>query len=289
MIERTIRTDRLEVAYLEEGDGPLVLLLHGFPDNAHTWVHQIPALANAGYRAVAPFLRGYAPTENPEGGYYDLATLVEDAASFIRAIDDGPAFVVGHDFGAVTTYGLCNAHPDLVQRAVAMAVTHPAIAPRFIGSYDQARRSFYIFFFQIPYLPEASVEVNDFAFIERLWRDWSPGFDPTEHLKSVRETFSQPGAVKAAIDYYRTFFNPNRNDPALGATQTALSQPVALPTMTMFGLNDGALDPMFGEMADELFTGEYERVMVPNAGHFLHLEQPDTVNAAILRWISARP
>lgn len=283
-----MKTDRLDVAYLEEGEGPLALLIHGFPDNAHTWTHQMTALAEAGYHAVAPFLRGYAPTENPSDGYYDLATLVEDAASIVRALNgDAPAFVVGHDFGAVTVYGLCGAHPDLVKRAVAMAVTHPAIAPRFIGSFDQAKRSFYMFFFQIPYLPEAAVAMNDFAFIEGLWRDWSPGLDATEHLASVKRTLAEPGVIEAAINYYRTFFDPSRCDPALEATRSAMALPIATPTMTMFGLDDGCLDPSFSEWADEMFTGEYERVMIEKAGHFLHLEQPDEVNAAILRWLAA--
>src|SRR5262249_48630939 len=117
----------LEFAYLEEGAGPLVLLLHGFPDTARSWSHQIRALAAAGYRAVAPYLRGYPPSEIPRDGFYDKGTLVADIAALIRALGGGaPAHIVGQDWGASITYNLLAALPELIRRAVVMAVSHPS-------------------------------------------------------------------------------------------------------------------------------------------------------------------
>lgn len=287
MKEGSVRANGVEFAYLEDGSGPLVLLLHGFPDNAHTWAGQIEALAGAGYRAAAPFLRGYPPTEIPANGFFDTATLAEDVAALVQALGDESAFVVGHDWGAMAAYGLCAAHPELVRRAVAMAVPHPAVGPRFIGSYDQAKRSFYLFLFQVPLLPEAAVPLNDYEFIERLWSDWSPGLHAPEHVASVKRTLSQPDALEAAIGYYRALFDASRRDPAAEKTRAAMMGPIDVPVMTMFGLDDGCLDPAFAAYADELFTGPYERVMLPGAGHFLHLDHPEEVGKAILRWFAA--
>ncbi len=122
-----VHANGLDFAYLEQGSGPVVLMLHGFPDTAHTWSHQMPALAAAGYRVVAPFLRGYYPTAIPANGYCDKATLATDVAELIRALGGGePAHLVGQDWGASVSYAVLAAFPQLVRRAVVMAVPHPA-------------------------------------------------------------------------------------------------------------------------------------------------------------------
>lgn len=288
MREGRVRAAGIEFAYLEEGEGPLVLLLHGFPDDARTWSHQMPELAAAGYRAVAPYLRGYPPTEIPAGGYYDSATLARDARELIRALGGGePALVVGHDWGALATYGLVAAFPESVRRAVAMAVPHPGGAAEFLSSYDQIRRSFYIWFFQLPGLPEMTVGADGLAFVERLWRDWSPGLDDPEHLAGVKRTLSAPGALEAALAYYRALFDPARADPSLEDTRRAASRRTAVPTLVAFGGEDGCLGAEFVHAGDAMFTGEYRVEVVPGCGHFLHRERPDEVTRLILRWIGA--
>ncbi|MGH8026661.1 MAG: alpha/beta fold hydrolase, partial [Pseudoxanthomonas sp.] len=169
----------LRFAYLEAGQGPLILLLHGFPDNAHTWERQMPVLAAAGYRVVAPFLRGYPPTEVPRGGYFDLATLATDVKCLVEALnEDQPCHLVGQDWGAAICYAVMAAYPEWIERAMVMAVPHPVEVRRTLKkSPRHALRSFHWSLFQLPWLPEALCRANDYAFIEFLWRLWSPAYD----------------------------------------------------------------------------------------------------------------
>lgn len=285
MRDRTVKANGIEFAYLEEGDGPLVLLLHGFPDDARTWSTQMPALAGAGYRAVAPFLRGYPPTEVPPNGCYDAATLTADVKGLIDALGDGPAFLIGHDWGAMATYNVAAAFPEAVRRAVAMAVPHPAAMAGLATDVAQIQRSFYIFFFQLPNLAEVAVPANDFAFIEHLWRHWSPGLDDPEQLANVKETLGRPGAVEAAVGYYRALFDPGRWDPALADVRAAAARPIAVPTLYLQGADDGCLDPAYARAADAMFTGEYRIEVLPGCGHFLHRERVDEVNRLVLDWL----
>ena len=162
MTMNTINANGLTFAYLEEGHGPLVLMLHGFPDTAHTWSHQMASLAAAGYRVIAPFLRGYPPTDIPHNGYYDKATLVRDVAALIGALSEGePVYLVSQDWGAITAYGVVAAYPELVRRAVVMAVPHPAEVNKSLLLPKHVQRSFHWWFFQLPNLPEKALPEND--------------------------------------------------------------------------------------------------------------------------------
>jgi len=176
MKQAEMTANGLRFAYLEQGEGPLVLLLHGFPDNAWTWERQMPVLAAAGYRIIAPFLRGYPPSEIPAGGYYDLATLATDIRCLIEGLNHGrPCLLVGQDWGAAIGYGLLAAYPESVRRAVILAVPHPVEVRRTLKrSARHAVRSFHWFLFQLPGLPEWLCRTRDFAFIEWLWKLWSP-------------------------------------------------------------------------------------------------------------------
>lgn len=169
----SVPANGLDFGYLAAGpqDGPLALLLHGFPDSAHSWRHLMPDLAAAGYRAVAPFMRGYAPTSVPEDGAYQSGALAADAVALHEALGGGPdAVVVGHDWGAFATYGAVNAAPDRWRKAVVMSVPPVSVMTNAFLDYEQLRRSFYIFVFQTPL---AEVALGR-AFVEGLWRDWSP-------------------------------------------------------------------------------------------------------------------
>lgn len=288
MREGRVRANGIEFAYLEDGEGPLVLLLHGFPDDAMSWSHQIPAVAAAGYRAVAPYLRGYPPTEAPAGGYYDGATLAADLRGLVEALGEGdPAFVVGHDWGANMAYTATAAFPALFRRAVTMAVPHPVALARIGGDYDQLRRSFYVWFFQLPGLPEAALAENDFTLVERLWRDWSPGIRHDEQVAIVKRTLAQPGAAEAALAYYRAIFNPNRWDPALAQVRASSAHPIEVPTLYLHGADDGCISAEFAHGAEALFTRVYRVEILAGCGHFLHRERPAEVNRLILEWFGA--
>ena len=217
-----IQVRGLNFAYLEQGEGPLIMLLHGFPDNAQTWSHQMPALAAQGYRVIAPYLRGYPPTDLGEGGFYDKATLVADVAALIQAFGAGkPCHLVGQDWGAIIGYGVLAAYPELIARAVLMAVPHPGQVTQSLVDAKHIQRSFHWWFFQMPDLPEKALAANNLAFIDYLWNYWTTeGYQDDAHMRSVKETLTQPGVLAATLGYYRAMFDAAKADPALADSST---------------------------------------------------------------------
>ena len=281
-----ITANGLRFAYLEQGEGPLVLLLHGFPDNAYSWEHQMPVLAEAGYRVVAPFLRGYPPTGIPTGGYFDLATLATDIKCLIEALNAGqPSYLVGQDWGAAISYAVLAAYPEWVERAVILAVPHPTEVRRTIRrSPKHALRSFHWFLFQLPWLPEALCRANNFVFIEFLWKLWSPAYDDRTHVAQIKRMLAQPAAMEATLAYYRAMMNPNKADPALADIAARLGNPTTTPTRAVCGARDMRKE-MLGRQ-QYLFDGPYEWGIVEGAGHFLHREKPAEVSASIIDWLT---
>ncbi|MGH9005868.1 MAG: alpha/beta fold hydrolase, partial [Acidimicrobiia bacterium] len=175
----------LSAGDLEDRTKPLALCLHGFPDSAWTWRHLLPSLAAAGYRAVAPWMRGYAPTTVPADGHYQSAVLGLDACALHEALGGGDdAVLIGHDWGAFAAYAAAH-HGTPWRRVVTLAVPPPATITSGFLTYDQLRRSWYMFLFQHP-LAELAVPMDDLAFIERLWADWSPGYDASADLPHVK-------------------------------------------------------------------------------------------------------
>lgn len=287
--QRRVAVHGLDMAYLAAGSedpvAPLVVLLHGFPDNAYTWEHQFGALAAAGYRVAAPFLRGYPPSEIPVGGYYDLATLATDIAWFIEALNrDEPAFLVGQDWGAAISYGVLAAYPERVQRAVILAVPHPAQVRRTLRrSPRHAIRSFHWFLFQLPGLPEWLCRVRDHAFLEWLWWLWSPDYQDRDHVARIKRMMDEPGAVEASLAYYRALLRRDRQDPKLGDVRARLARTIPVPTRVACGSRDMRREMLEGQR--EFFAADYEWQVVEGAGHFLHRERPDEVNRLILEWL----
>jgi len=283
-----VTANSLRFAYLEMGRGPLVLLLHGFPDNAWSWEHQMPALAAAGYRVVAPFLRGYPPSEIPAQGYYDRATLAEDVKCLIEALNGGePAFLVAQDWGAAISYGVLGAYPQWIKRAVILAVPHPVAVQRMLRrSPKHVLRSFHWFLFQLPRFPEWLLRARNFAFLEFLWRLWSPSYRDQAHVAQIKQMMAQPGALEASLAYYRAMLRPERQDPGLADLRARLDQPTPVPTLVLCGSHDMRREMI--ERQREFFTGEYEWNLVTGAGHFLHREQPEAVNGLILRWLGSK-
>jgi len=288
MQTRQAAANGLRFSFLEDGPaaGPLVLLLHGFPDNALTWERQIPVLAAAGYRVVAPWLRGYPPTEIPTGGYYDRATLVMDAKALIETLNDGkPCFLVGQDWGAAIGYGLLAAFPELVRRAVILAVPHPGqVRLTLRKSPKHALRSFHWFLFQLPVIPEILCRANGYAFLETLWKLWSAAYDDHAHVAGIRRQMATPGALTASLAYYRAMFGTRHADPALADVRGRLDRKIAVPTRVLCGARDMRKEMLEGQR--RWFAGPYAWGTVEGAGHFLHREQPDAVNREILDWFS---
>jgi len=285
MREGRVQANGLDFAYLTEGSGPLLLCLHGFPDNAWSWERQIPAFAAAGYRVVAPFLRGYAPTAVPADGWYDRATLAADVRALVEALGNGPAVIVGQDWGAAITYGAIAAFPELFARAVVMAIPHPAMIRESLTSPRQVHRAFHWWFFQLPHIPEMAVAADDFAFIDYLWEYWSsPGHDDRAHIARVKRSLAGEGSLAAAIGYYRAALDPTKQDPALADLRARLEQPIAVPTFALCGGDDIRADVM--ERQKQHFTGPYTYRVIPGCGHFLHRERPAEVTRAVLDWLA---
>lgn len=279
-----------EFGYLQAGrpGAPLALCLHGFPDSAHTWRHLLPTLADQGYHAVAPFLRGYAPTSVPDDGAYQVGALVADAVALHDALGaDERAVLIGHDWGAIAAYGTIAFAPDRWRRAVTIAVPPPAsVAAGFLG-FQQLKRSFYIFLFQTP-LAEAAVAAGDLAFIDELWRDWAPGYQGSADAARAKDCLREPARLTAAIGYYRALLDPSRHLPRYAAEQAAAdSGGGTCPVLYLHGSGDGCLGAELTAGALRYLPAGSRLDLLDRAGHFLHLEQPDRVNSLIMAWLSA--
>jgi len=286
--QRAVTVNGLQFSYFDEGpaDGPLALCLHGFPDTAHTWRFLLPELADAGFHAVAPFLRGYAPTEIPPDGRYQIGAVARDANMLHDVLGGtGDAVIIGHDWGALTAYAAVAHQPQRWRRAVTAAVPPTASIGMSLFTYAQLQRSWYTFFFQSP-LAELALPLDDFAFIDGLWRDWSPGYDATWDVARVKESIGDPEHITAAISYYRAMYNPELLDPDLAGEQDAAFLPTPKPTLYLHGRNDGCM--LLSSIGNPLdFLAEGSRVeVVDDAGHFMNVERPEVVNRLILEFLA---
>lgn len=287
--ERKVRASNLNFHVLEMGTGPLVLCLHGFPDTAHSFRHQMPMLAAAGYHVVAPFMRGYAPSEPAPDGRYDSPVLSADALALIEALGAKDAIIFGHDWGAVAAYGAAAAAPDRVSKLVTAAVPYGSgFFQALVTNYAQQRRSWYMFFFQTA-IAEAAVRHNDFAFLEEMWADWSPGWRwAPDDMEALKRCFRAKGTLEAALGYYRATLGPFLKMPANpGQLAAAMSQPINVLSMIIQGRDDGCIGVELLEGMAALFPRGLRTEVVPGAGHFVHQERPELCNKLILDFLKS--
>jgi len=274
-------------------DGRLVLCLHGFPDSAHGWRRLAPRLAGAGHRVVAPFMRGYAPTAIPADGDYHVGALVSDALAVHAALgapDD--AVLVGHDWGAFASNSVA-AYPDSPFKTVISMAVPPiaAISEAKFGMLRtakmgliQLRMSWYILYFQLPALPERTLR----RVIGRLWRDWSPrGTDVAADVATTLAALPTPAHRGAAVGYYRAITHPGAVIPPYVQFNSYIQELPRIPILYLHGEQDGAMQVGYTEqLAGMLPSGSAVRT-VAGAGHFLQVDQPEAVAAAILRYLRA--
>jgi pimeloyl-ACP methyl ester carboxylesterase len=261
--------------YVEAGAGPLVILLHGFPEFWYAWRKQIPALAAAGYRVVAPDMRGYNLSGKPEGiASYGTRLLVEDVANLIRSCGEERAFIVGHDWGAGVAWAFAMAHPEMTRRLAVLNGPHPERLLAAFKDIEQLFKSWYMFFFQIPWLPELVSGLDGYARWLRTLRDEPLVKDAFTHadLAVYAEAFAQPGAVTAMINYYRAVFRPSL------APQVAR---IDTDTLILWGEQDPHLGRDLAQ-PDPKRVPNARVVYFPDASHWILHERPERVNELLL-------
>ncbi|MDQ1504130.1 MAG: hypothetical protein QOD57_1857 [Actinomycetota bacterium] len=284
-----VEANGLQFHYLEAGQGPLALCLHGFPDSPFSYRYLMPALAQAGYRAVVPYMRGYAPTQVP-ARYCTTTDLAADVAALRQAFKgDDKAVLIAHDWGTVAAYGAAQLEPTAWRRIVIMNVPPLLVVGQMMFQYPQIKREFYWWFFQM-HASNDAVRADDFKFIDGIWADWSPGYNAQADLPHAKDCLRDPANLDAALGYYRTFFNPDRfmSPPMIEEQGKTWGKPITQETLYLHGSQDG----LFPLDADGLkrvppFIGpRSQAVMVDGVGHFMLVEKPQNVNNHILGFIA---
>jgi pimeloyl-ACP methyl ester carboxylesterase len=267
--------------YVEAGEGPLVVLLHGFPEFWFSWRFQIPALAAAGFRVVAPDMRGYNLSDKPKGVEgYALERLARDVECLIGALGEERAVVVGHDWGGIVAWAVAMLHPERVERLAILNVPHPERFSRGLRTPRQLVKSSYAFFFQIPWLPERVLRAGDFALVRSVFRNdpvRSGTFDE-EDIDRYVEALSRPGALTAAINYYRALA---RRAPTLARK---LRRRIGAPVMVIWGQRDLFLVPELAR-PDPALVPDARVERLPDASHWVQQDRPERVNALLLDFL----
>jgi len=265
--------------YVEAGEGPLVVLLHGFPEFWYGWRLQIQSLAAAGFRVVAPDMRGYNLSSRPDAvAAYETGKLSDDVQGLIHERGAETAMLVGHDWGGTAAWATAMIHPEVVDRLAILNAAHPRKLSQGLHHPDQLRRSWYFFFFALPDLPESVVQANNWHFFRHFLHDADPAFTDEEMARYV-EAWSQPGAATGMINYYRSSVRQSK-----GADATL--RPISAPTLVIWGQDDGYLGPDLAE-PDHDDVPNLDRVeRLPDASHWVHHDQPERVNQLLAEFFA---
>ncbi|MEM8860766.1 MAG: alpha/beta hydrolase [Chloroflexota bacterium] len=282
--EGTIKANGLEFAYFELGEGPPVFCFHGYPDTAHTWVLTMRALSQLGYRVISPFMRGYYPTEIPKDDEYSAVELGQDVLALIQAFGYEQAIVIGHDWGAMAAYSAANQNPTAISKMITVAIPHPrALQPSLRGLW-KAR---HFIGYQIRWYALWRHKRNVSDQITDIFKRWSPDWNYSYNdVIPIVEAMSQPGRIEAALGYYWSFGADQRGERNKRLRRTVFKK-TEVPTLTIVGANDGALDPAQMKNTPAAFTGPYSFEILPSCGHFLHQEKPDEFHHLVTEFLGA--
>ena len=275
---------RFHIAEAGPVDGPLVLLLHGFPEFWWSWRSQLVALGAAGFHAVAPDLRGYGASDKPPRGY-DLYTLSDDVEGLVRALGARDAHLVGHDWGGMLGWTTATLHPRVVRTLSVLSIPHPLRMRAGLRSRRQARASSYIAGFQVPRVPERRLREGELV-SELLHRWGGPGFPDPETDRRCREAMAVPAVAHCALEYYRWAVRSQAR-PDGRRFAAAMRAGVEAPVLQLHGALDGCILPETVLGSGDWARGGYELRVLAGVGHFPHQEVPTTVNAALLERVRA--
>jgi len=274
---------RLHYAECGPENDELVILLHGFPECWYSWRYQLPLLGQR-YHAVAPDMRGFNLSDKPLGKRnYIVDLLVKDVLNLIRYFDKEKAAIVSHDWGAVVGWALASRNPEVVTRLVAMQVPPPACW-RANFTLKQLMASWYMFFFQLPKIPESWARANDFARIDKMYRvtTFRPGAFSTEDIAVYKEALRQPGALTSTVNYYRAnVFKSLFRRRVEGQDQRAIK----VPTLFIYGEHDMAVLPSTVHNLQRFIDAPYRELRIPDSGHWVQNEAVDEVNQALVEFL----
>jgi pimeloyl-ACP methyl ester carboxylesterase len=270
---RRVEGDGVELAVLEEGVGPAVVLLHGFPDSSHVWRHQLPALVGAGFRVIAPDLRGFGESDRPEEvEAYSLLHSLADVVAVLDALGVGRAHVVGHDWGAGVAWAVAAFAPDRVERLVAMSVGHPAAQRE--PTVEEREKAWYMLLFQFEGVAEELLRRDDW----QLFREWTRGNGDLErHVLDL----ARPGALTAALNWYRANVQPARE---IGPRREFPA--VAAPTLGIWSSGDDYLTERPMLHSEQHVTGPWRYERIEGASHWLQLDAAERVNQLLLEFLA---
>ncbi|RAY14838.1 alpha/beta hydrolase [Actinomadura craniellae] len=271
----------------EAGEGPLVLLLHGFPECWWSWRHQLVSLAGAGFRAAAVDLRGYGGSDKPPRGY-DLVTLAGDAARLVRALGEANATIVGHDWGGLLAWTTAVYHPKVVQRLVAVSAPHPLrLRQSVVGApRRQGWATRHGFGFQVPLWPERRLVRDDAALIGRLLHEWSgPGWPDARTERMFRDAFQITGVAHSALEYHRWLVRSLARPDGIRYAHR-MRAPIQVPTLQLHGGLDRCTLPSTAQGSGRYVSAPYRWRLIEDAGHFPHEERPEAFDARLLGWLT---
>jgi epoxide hydrolase 4 len=277
-----VETNRIRLHCVTQGEGDLVVLLHGFPEFWYSWRHQIPVLARH-FKVVVPDLRGYNDSDKPESGY-DLDTLSADIRGLIESLGYLRAHIVGHDWGGTIAWHLAQKFPQSLNRLAVLNAPHPRrFLQELVSNLDQVNRSWYILAFQVPGIPEWLIQQNLRSFVRQLFQEQSirKGAFTTKDTEIYQAALEKPRVLSSALNYYRQLLSPQswlRNwvrSPDL----------VTVPTLVLWGEEDVLLSQKLTEGIDQLVSAPLELKTIPHCGHWIQQEVPQTVNRELLRFL----
>jgi pimeloyl-ACP methyl ester carboxylesterase len=284
---RSVSANGTRFHVAESGDGPLVLLLHGFPEFWWAWRQQLTSLSQAGFRAVAPDLRGYGASDKPPRGY-DLVTAASDAAGLVRSLGEANAVVVGHDWGGLIAWSMAAYFPKVVRRLAIVSMPHPLrLRPAVLSAPRAHAKSMgYALGFQLPLLPERRLVADGASQVGRLISSWSgPGWPDPDTVNRYREAMRVPAVAHTALEYHRWYLRSRFRPDGIRYTRM-MRAPIQVPTLHLHGSLDPCIRPGAARGSGSYVEAPYRWRLLEGVGHFPHEEAPDRFDMELCNWLA---
>ena len=273
-----IHVNGIKLHYIISGEGPLMLMLHGFPEFWYSWRHQIPEFSPY-FKVVAVDLRGYNHSDKPqEKSAYVMDEFIKDVEEIITGLGYEKCILVAHDWGGAIAWNFAHIYPEMVEKLIVLNIPHPAKFSQGLNTFRQLLRSWYIFFFQLPFLPELYIKAGNYQMIEKIFQGMAidkTAFTP-EDIKIFKQAVAQPGALTAMLNYYRNIFQAkisNKNWPKLD-----------IPTLMIWGESDNALGKEL-TYGTQSYVNQLQINYIPNCSHWVQQEKPQLVNQYIREFL----